>query len=154
MTQPTVRRARRARLLSPARGALRGTFVLALGIASCAAACVPFGEFSHAPAGNLEARARLRHRQPTLAPGPTPVAATMVYRGVLAPALGSRCRMFPTDSVAFDRRARDCGGLTAGILGIARLIEEVAATPSTFTPIMADGRLRYLDLPAEGRCWP
>ena len=81
-------------------------------------------------------------------------AATRLYRQVLSRSLGSRCQMFPTDSQLFDRRARDCGAATAAILGIARLFLETEATPEVLPSLVAQGRLRWLDLPPAGSCGP
>ena len=83
-----------------------------------------------------------------------PTAATRLYRGGLARSLGARCRMFPTDSQLFDRRAADCGAATAAVLGVARLFLESAASAQLMTALVADGRLRWVDLPRTNDCWP
>jgi hypothetical protein len=90
----------------------------------------------------------------TLATGAPPVAATQLYRGVLARSLGARCQMFPTDSQLFDRRARDCGATSAAAMGIARVFLEVAASPLVLPSLLAEGRVRWLDLPPPGDCRP
>jgi hypothetical protein len=83
-----------------------------------------------------------------------PVAATTLYRGVMARSLGSRCKMYPTDSQLFDRRAAACGATAAAALGIARVLLEVAGDPQILPSLVAEGRLRWVDLPARGDCRP
>ena len=99
--------------------------------------------------GGLEARYRLAVRGQV-----EPVAATRVYRGFLASSLFSRCKMLPTDSQLFDRRARACGGLAATYLGSARLYLEAAADARFLRPVVHDGRLRWFDLPDPESCAP
>jgi putative component of membrane protein insertase Oxa1/YidC/SpoIIIJ protein YidD len=87
----------------------------------------------------------------TLATGAPPVAATQLYRGVLARSLGTRCRMFPGDSEVYDRRAARCGATAAAVLGIARLYLEVAAGADLAPVLVAEGRVRWVDLPDDCR---
>ena len=75
--------------------------------------------------------------------------ATAVYRGLLGKSLYSECEMVPTDSQVFEHRAKRCGGLRAAVLGISRLYLERAATPAFLRPVRLDGRLRWVDLPAQ-----
>ena len=82
------------------------------------------------------------------------VVATRVYRELFARSLGSRCRMFPTDSQLFAMRARACGAGLATLFGFARLFLEVEASTALPAPFVADGRLRWLDLPVAGDCRP
>lgn len=86
--------------------------------------------------------------------GGRPVAATRLYRDVIARSLGSRCQMFPTDSQLFDRRAARCGATVAAALGIARVLLEMAGDPSVMPALAAEGRLRWIDLPPPGDCRP
>lgn len=86
--------------------------------------------------------------------GATPVVATRLYRSVLARSLGARCRMFPSDSQLFDRRAANCGAATAAMLGIARLYLETAASADILPSMVSDGRVRWLDLPRFEDCRP
>jgi hypothetical protein len=79
---------------------------------------------------------------------------TSAYRGVLSRSLFSRCRMYPSDSQLFDRRARACGAALAGVLGIARLYLETAGGPDVLFPVIAEGRVRWLDLPPGSLCGP
>ena len=84
-----------------------------------------------------------------------PAVATGVYQNLLARSLYARCRMLPSDSELFDRRAHDCGGLTAAVLGISRLYLEVEASPQVLPATFAEGRMRWLDLPPpNGVCAP
>jgi len=86
--------------------------------------------------------------------GAPPVAATRLYRDVLGKTLGSRCKMFPTDSQLFDRRAARCGAAAAALLGISRLYLETAAWDDVLPSLVADGRVRWLDLPRREDCRP
>lgn len=95
------------------------------------------------PVGALEAQHRMSVR--TRAAGPAP-AATVLYRATSV-SHGSSCRMFPSDSRAFDVRARTCGAPWAAVAGVARLFTEVGASAETHAPVLADGRLRWLDFP-------
>ena len=74
--------------------------------------------------------------------------ATGIYQNLLTRSLYSRCAMFPSDSQLFDERARDCGAVTAAVLGISRLFLEEEASPEILPPLFADRRLRWLDRPA------
>jgi hypothetical protein len=76
-----------------------------------------------------------------------PLAATWSYRALVAPALGSRCDMFPSDSTYFDRRARRCGVLGSVVGGVSRVLLEAGATPALLDTVISEGRLRYVDLP-------
>jgi hypothetical protein len=89
-----------------------------------------------------------------LSHGAPDVAATRLYRGVLGKSLGARCRMFPTDSQLFDRRAARCGSATAAVLGIARLFLETAGAGDVMPSLVVEGRLRWLDLPSPDECAP
>lgn len=80
--------------------------------------------------------------------------ATSVYRNLLGRSLYSECEMVPTDSEMFEHRAKRCGGLTAAVLGIARLYLEREATPAFLRPIVLGERLRWLDLPTDTPCAP
>jgi hypothetical protein len=81
--------------------------------------------------------------------------ATDIYQHLLARSLYSRCEMFPTDSQLFDQRARDCGAVTASVLGISRLFLEAEASQDVLPPLFEDRRLRWLDLPtADSVCAP
>jgi len=80
-------------------------------------------------------------------------AATSLYRQVLARSLGSRCQMFPTDSQAFDRRAESCGATAAALLGVSRLYLEVAAGSGLLPALLAEGRVRWVDVPSRA-CSP
>lgn len=96
--------------------------------------------------GALEANAiRQRHAQKT------PETSTRAYRALAAATLATRCRMFPSDSELYDQRARTCGAATAAVLGIARLMLEVEASAHFLPPVIADGCVRWLDLPGGSR---
>ena len=84
------------------------------------------------------------------------MAAVWSYRTLVAPALGSRCRMVPSDSEYVDRRARGCGGgVSAAVRGISRVLLEVGATPALLPATVQGGRLHFVDLPpAPGHCRP
>jgi hypothetical protein len=99
--------------------------------------------------GALEANAILRrHTQPS------PETSTRAYRALAASTLATHCRMFPTDSQLYDERAHTCGSASAAVLGIARLMLEVEARAQFLPPLIADGRVRWLDLPAGRACGP
>lgn len=99
--------------------------------------------------GSLEAAYRIDARTRA-----TPSqAAVRVYRSAGA-GHGSRCRMAPSDSRAFELRAARCGAAWAAIVGVARLFTEVAADTTTHAPVVWQGRLRWFDVPDEGSCWP
>jgi hypothetical protein len=103
------------------------------------------------PLSRLDAE-YLRGRVTTRA---APVAATHLYREVLARSLGARCQMFPTDSQLFDRRAEGCrSAAVAAVFGIARLYLETAANPALMPSLLAEGRVRWLDLPPREACGP
>jgi hypothetical protein len=120
--------------------------------ASCASAPRP------RPLGALEARYVLarQQREPrgTTAAPRRWQTATAAYRAVLAPSLGSRCRMFPSDSVLFDARAARCGAATATLLGVSRLLLEAEGSPRFLPALVVEQRLRWLDLPRSGSCAP
>jgi hypothetical protein len=99
--------------------------------------------------GALEANALVYGR-----PRPAAETSTRTYRALARNALGSRCRMFPSDSELYDRRARRCGAATAAVLGVSRLLLEVAAGPDLLHPVLIDGRVRWLDLPPDEGCPP
>ena len=80
--------------------------------------------------------------------------ATGVYRNVLSRSLYSRCRMFPSDSELFDRRARTCGATVGAVLGASRLLLETEASPEILPVTFADGRLRWFDNGAPTACAP
>jgi hypothetical protein len=104
----------------------------ALLLAACGGGAAPL-------MGGLEARYRLAAR------GDAPAAAaTRVYRSL---PLFSRCRMLPSDSRLFDRRAAACGAGAATVLGAARLYLEVAADERFLRPVLHEGRLLWFDLP-------
>lgn len=100
------------------------------------------------PGSALEARWRLRQH------GGPRVVVTAVYRDLLSASLFARCKMVPTDSEMFDRRARRCGALQAAVLGISRLFLEAAATPRFLRPLREGGRLRWWDVPGRDPCSP
>ena len=110
------------------------------------AACAP-AISSAPPVSPLVARYRLM----SAAQG-RPVVATRVYRDVLSSSLASRCRMVPTDSEAFDARARSCGALNAAVIGVSRLYLERAATPAYLRATTLEGRVRWLDLESSEPC--
>jgi len=104
--------------------------------------CAP-ASLQRRPVAPLEARFRAgRARAPA-------TAATSVYRDLLARSLYSRCRMWPTDSVAFDVHARRCGALSATVHAAARLLLEREARPEYLAPVALEGRIRWLDLPTS-----
>jgi hypothetical protein len=76
-----------------------------------------------------------------------------IYRwtGSRASSARSRCKMVPTDSQVFAVRAKRCGGLRAWLWGVSRLFVEEANSPRFTHPLRVDGRLRWVDLPAD-RC--
>ena len=115
--------------------------MLAFGVA-----CSPHALVTR-PTTVLEARYRMRHVSP-----PRPNTATWIYRNVVGRSLFSRCRMLPSDSEAFNLRARACGPLRAVILGTSRLLLEEAAHPTFMTPMIAEGRVRWLDIPSGDLC--
>ena len=80
------------------------------------------------------------------------MVATAAYQGVLGKSLSSSCRMFPSDSVLFDARAKRCGAAPAAVLGIARLFLETAAQPSVLPPLVVDGQARWFDPPGSDPC--
>jgi hypothetical protein len=118
---------------------------LFLGAAACASGPPPQAR----RLGALEAAAMARSGA-----GRAPETSTSAYRALARNALGSRCRMFPTDSEVYDRRARRCGAVTAAVRGFSRVLLEVAATPEVLRPVVIDGRMRWLDLPPDGECAP
>jgi hypothetical protein len=84
-----------------------------------------------------------------------PTVATSAYREILAKSLGARCRMLPSDSERFDEWGRRCGGARGAVLGVARLYLEVAASPQFLSPVIAEGALKWVDLPhPAGTCAP
>jgi putative component of membrane protein insertase Oxa1/YidC/SpoIIIJ protein YidD len=99
------------------------------------------------PTTVLAARYRLRHLN-----GSRPNTATWIYRNVVGRSLFSRCRMLPSDSEAFNLRAKACGPLRALVLGTSRLLLEEAAHPSFLKPMTVEGRIRWLDLPGGDPC--
>jgi hypothetical protein len=78
------------------------------------------------------------------------VTATRLYGwvGERSLAVPSRCKMMPSDSAMFASRAMRCGGVAAWYQGIARLLLEQANSRRFARAIEADGRLRWMDLPA------
>lgn len=112
---------------------------LLLWAAGCAGEHLP----QRPPLGGLEARYRLRRAVGVALPG---TAATQVYRSVSV-GHGSACQMHPSDSRLFDLRAPACGGLVSAALGVAGLLEEIAASAATHAPVLVDGKLRWWDLP-------
>jgi hypothetical protein len=113
------------------------------------ALCVACGQhgIGTAPTSVLEARYRLRHVSQS-----QPNTATWIYRNVVGRSLFSRCRMFPSDSEAFNLRAKACGPLRAVILGTSRLLLEEAGHPDFMHPMTIDGRVRWLDIPSGDLC--
>lgn len=84
-----------------------------------------------------------------------PGVSTAIYRDLVARTLYSRCQMYPSDSELYDRRARACGATSAAVLGAARLLLEVEASPEVLPVTFADGRLRWLDAPLPSHaCTP
>ena len=122
----------------------------AVAVTLAAAGCGAAGPAPARSASALETRWRLARAR--RAAGPRIGATTWVYRHLLGKSLYARCRMVPTDSEAFDQRARRCGALAAAVLGAARLLLETAATPAVLHPVRLDGRLRWLDLVEDGPC--
>jgi hypothetical protein len=117
--------------------------LLAVGLAACATA--PRLQ----PSSRLDAEflaGGLTGRAPA-------TTATSAYREVLGRGLGSRCQMFPSDSQAFDQRARRCGATLAAVMGVARLYLEVAGSPEHLPALLAGGRVRWVDLPGR-TCGP
>lgn len=103
------------------------------------AACAPPAPLRQ-PGNVLDARYRLARLRPAR------TAATAVYRATAN--LGTRCHMWPSDSVAFDLRAARCGAVWAMALGVARLLLEETGDPRFGgVPVRDDGRLRWMDLP-------
>jgi hypothetical protein len=111
-----------------------------------AGACSPPGIRTR-PASVLEARYRLRHLSRARVN-----TATWVYRNVVGRSLFSRCRMYPSDSEAFNLRAKACGPLRAVLLGTSRLLLEEAGHPTFMHPMTAEGRVRWLDIPSGDLC--
>jgi hypothetical protein len=128
-------------LRGPSAGLLSG--LLAVGLGACGTA----------PRLQPTSRLDAEYLSGGLGSRPPAVTATSAYREVLARGLGSRCQMFPTDSQAFDQRARRCGATAAAVVGIARLYLEVAGDPRILPALLADGRIRWVDLPGRG-CGP
>jgi hypothetical protein len=118
-------------------------------LAALALACTPAVHRTR-PLPALEAR----YAAGILEGAPATATATRAYRGILARSLAARCRMLPSDSELFDRRARRCGATTAAVLGIARVMLEVEAAPEVLPSLVAGGRVRWLDLPAAEDCGP
>lgn len=128
------------------RAAPRLTLALTLlGAAACASGRPPHTR----PIGALEAAAMAGRGAAR-----TAQTSTSAYRALSRNALGSSCRMFPTDSEVYDRRARRCGAVTAAVGGVSRLLLEVAASPELLRPVVVEGRMRWLDLPPDGECAP
>jgi len=115
-----------------------------IGAAACASAPPPRTRAG----GLLEARARIAREGHA-----PPATSTRAYRGLAARAIGSRCRMFPSDSEAYDARARRCGPVPAAALGASRLLLEVAASPDYLAPVVVGGRVLWLD-PPDPTCSP
>jgi hypothetical protein len=139
------------------------SLILLLGAACAAAAPTP----AWPPADPLSVRHRDRqswrraHAVVLDAPGAPaatdvfdrPLAVTRGYRTLLAPALGARCRMIPSDSEYVDRRTRTCGGLMFAAWAVARVLLEVGATATLLPATVQGGRLHFVDLPpAPGDC--
>jgi hypothetical protein len=119
-----------------------GVFVLVLASATLLIGCAP--PHTRAPTNVIDLRYRMR---------PAADSIVDIYRwtGSRAAAARSRCKMVPTDSQVFAARAERCGGLRAWLWGIARLFVEEANSPRFTRPMRVDGRLRWVDLPAD-RC--
>lgn len=84
--------------------------------------------------------------------GHAPAAAsTMVYRAASA-TLASQCQMWPSDSRYFDGALRRCGARRALAASLARLFLEPAASPEVLTPLVIDGRVRWVDLVEDLPC--
>jgi hypothetical protein len=102
------------------------------------------------PVGALEARARIdRNREASRAPE----TSTRAYRALADRTLGTRCRMFPSDSEVYDVQARRCGAISAATKGVSRLLLEVAASDEFVSPVILGGRVRWLD-PPDDACAP
>lgn len=86
-----------------------------------------------------------RMRQP-------PAVTTRLYRALVAPTLGSTCRMWPNDSTYFDLVAPPCGPLRATMRAMARLLVERAAAPRFLWPVSYRGRLVWFDEPERAGC--
>jgi len=129
-----------------------GNVLVALYLTAAAASCT--GPRRTSSLGAIEARYLfLRGQEQERAPGqPTkrPETSTLVYRNILAESLFSRCRMFPSDSELYDLRAAGCGAAPAAVMGISRLLLEVAASSRVLPSLIVDRRVRWLDLPPGG----
>ena len=124
---------------------MRGVRKLWLVLALCAG-CAVQGT-SRRPVGALETRYRLRH-----ASGGRVNTATSVYRQVLARSLYSDCKMVPSDSEAFNLRAKQCGPLRALVVSVGRLFLEEARGPQFLRPVRWRGGARWLDVPRGDSC--
>jgi hypothetical protein len=122
---------------------IRSRVMFALVVVMIAAAgCVP--PHARAPSNVIDLRYRMR---------PASSSTIDLYRwtGSRSSSVKSRCKMVPTDSEMFATRATKCGGLRAWFWGVARLLVEEANSPRFTQPLRVDGRLRWVDLPAD-RC--
>jgi len=80
------------------------------------------------------------------------VATTQIYRSLIAPTLGSKCRMWPNDSRYFDLVAPGCGPVRATVRAMARLLIERAASPRFLWPVTYRGQLVWFDVPQRVEC--
>ncbi len=101
------------------------------------------------PGGLLE----LQYREARLAPVHQ-TTATQAYRGIIARSLGSHCRMWPSDSQLFDRRAHSCGAPVALYLGMARVLLEVSASTRFLSALALKDGVHFVDLPVTDACQP
>ncbi len=118
--------------------------------------CAGSGAATAPPMSPLEARYRLAvsGAEPlddprTAGRAAREVVATGVYRQVLARSLFSRCKMIPSDSRAFDLRARSCGAPRNVTTATARLLLESAASSRFLRATVHAGRFGWVDLPAS-----
>lgn len=102
--------------------------------------CAP--PHSRAPTNVIDLRYRMH---------PVSNSTIDLYRwtGSRSSSVKSRCKMVPTDSEAFAVRAERCGGLRAWFWGVSRVLVEQANSPRFTSPLRADGRLRWVDLPSD-----
>jgi hypothetical protein len=77
---------------------------------------------------------------------------TAAYRSLVARTLGSRCKMWPSDSRYFDQIAPRCGPVSSVVRAMARLFVERAAAPRFLPSVVHLGRLLWLDPPGHARC--
>ena len=98
------------------------------------------------PMSGLEAR----YRMSKLGLSGTREVATKAYRNVVSKVLYSQCEMLPSDSQAYELRARRCGAFVSAYAGITRLLLEQAAEPKFVRPAIVHNRFRWVDFPYRG----